>query len=91
MVTSLVSIAVMLYTLFIKYLQICRNYLMLILYQLSWLLLDDIIVGGEDYKIYYAACSGNLHTIQQLASSGVDVTGIVDPYEHEVSMCVAIY
>ena len=48
MVTSLVSTAVMLYTLFIKYLQICRNYLMLILYQLSWLLLDDIIVGGEE-------------------------------------------
>ena len=48
MVTNLVSIAIMLYMLFIKYLQICRNYLMLIFYQLSWLLLDDIIVGGEE-------------------------------------------
>ena len=34
-----------------------------------------------------AALNGDLHTIQQLASSGVEVTGIVNDM---VSMCVAI-
>ena len=41
----------------------------------------------EKSKIYIAADTGDVHTIQQLASSGVDVTGIVND---RVSMCVAI-
>ena len=34
-----------------------------------------------------AALSSNIHTLQEITSSGVDVTGIVD----RVSMCVASY
>ena len=38
-------------------------------------------------NIYNAANTGDIHTIQQLTSDGVDVTRIVDDV---VSMCVAI-
>ena len=38
-------------------------------------------------KIYIAARDGDLHTIKNLASNGVDVTGIVSDV---VSMCIAI-
>ena len=52
-------------------------------YQLSWLL----ILQEED-KIKKTARNGNIHTLQELTSSGVDVIGIV--YDG-VSMCVASY
>ena len=41
----------------------------------------------EKKKIWEAAKNGKIHTLQELTSSGVDVTGIVDT----VSMCVASY
>ena len=40
----------------------------------------------EKFKIIEAVRNGNIHTLQELTSSGVDVTGIVNGY---VSMCVA--
>ena len=45
-----------------------------------------ILLQKEKSKIWNAAYTGDLHIIQELASSGVEVTGIVDV----VSMCVAI-
>ena len=45
-----------------------------------------ILLQKEKSKILNATFNGDLHIIQQLASSGVEVTGIVD----SVSMCVAI-
>ena len=38
-------------------------------------------------KIAVAAYDGNVHTLQELTSSSVDVTGIIDD---DVSMCVTI-
>ena len=52
------------------------------LYQLSWLLL----LQDEKDRIRQAAKDGNVHTLQELTSSGVDVTESLN----EVSMCVAI-
>ena len=47
MVTSVVLIAVIPYKLFIKYLQICRKYLISVV----MVTVDDIIVGGEEEDI----------------------------------------
>ena len=41
----------------------------------------------EKNKIKEAAGNGNVHILQELISSGVDVTGIVT----DVRMCVASY
>ena len=46
-----------------------------------------MILQEEKGVIRGAASNGDVHTLQQLTSSGVDVTGIVDD---KVSMCVAI-
>ena len=45
-----------------------------------------MLFQGEKYKIIKAAENDNVHTLQELTSNGVDVTGIVA----EVSMSVAI-
>jgi len=46
-----------------------------------------MLLQEEKEKIIKAADDGNVHTLEELTSSGVDVTGIL---HDRVSMCVAI-